>query len=1005
MKHFLALCLTLFAVETFSQQAYFQQEVNYDIDVTLYDQSHILRGREEIEYINNSKDTLRFILVHLWPNAYKNDKAKFTEHAVEGGDTKFYFSKKHQRGFIDSLSFMVDNESVSISEFNNQPDIVVLELNKPLAPRQKINISTPFRVVLPEVFSRMGHDKQTYQISQWYPKPAVYDMNGWHPMSYIDQGEFYSEFGSFDVRITTPDNYVVAATGVLQTENENSFLTSRIVKDTIKKPSKLLIKDTIPNSSTQWKTVRFKQDRVHDFAWFADKSYLIDTATAILPSGKKVDCYSYYKPRNAHKYRGSAKYIKYSLEYLSKHVGEYPYAHASVVDGKLEAGGGMEYPMITVIGSIPASYLGVVIAHEVGHNWFQGILASNERQYPWMDEGINSFYEEKIMNYIDSLENKKKKDISYEEHRFSHWLTARMHNDQAINSSAEELTHLNLGCIVYKKTPMMLAYLEDYLGKSTFERAMKAYFDEWKFKHPYPEDFQQIVTRTSNKNLDWFFKQGLNSDEKIDFKIKPVIQGENTSVQVASRTAFKGPIPVSHILKDSVIQTHWIEYPYKEAKTFNGLTAESQLKINAHDYVPEQNYTNNHYKNKGLFRRFACKPGIGSSFKVNEAHRVFVLPALGYNHYDKFMLGGVIHNIQVPNHPFQFAIAPMFAFGSKAPVGTGFITNTFFTKDKTVKSIELGIRGNSFHHASSSLNIATPLHARHLKIAPHAIINFREAKARSTVQRSLELTYFYIQNQNFTYERNPIDSLFRPSLQSYIQHYGRIQYRHINSRVINPFSYHVDAVAHKDFIKIGLTANARIDYHMKNKGLHVRAFAGKYFNLNNENTFSFSQRNTYLNATYTGQNDFLYEEVYFGRNEQKGLWAQQVSMQEGGLKIPTPFYANPLGVSDNWLAAVNLRSDIPAKLPIKIQLFYDVATFAQAGKQNPSGNKVLFDGGVAFNLFKEVLVINVPLVLSKDYNDYLRSAHSKGRFFKTISFSLDFKKIPLKNTQSLLVSI
>jgi hypothetical protein len=185
---------------------------------------------KKIKYTNHSTDTLKFLFFHLWPNAYKNDRSAFNEQMVENKQTSFYYSKEENRGFIDSLQFKVNDEEVNISEYNNQSDVVLLELLNPLLPQQSIEISTPFRVVIPEVFSRLGHKDQVYQISQWFPKPAVYDNRGWHPMPYLDQGEFYSEFGNFTVNITLPSNYVVAATGDLQNESEKIFIESRILQ-------------------------------------------------------------------------------------------------------------------------------------------------------------------------------------------------------------------------------------------------------------------------------------------------------------------------------------------------------------------------------------------------------------------------------------------------------------------------------------------------------------------------------------------------------------------------------------------------------------------------------------------------------------------------------------------------------------------------------------------------------------------------------------------------------
>jgi hypothetical protein len=206
---------------------YWQQQVDYRIDVELNDKEHTLNGFEKIKYTNNSPDTLTYIWFHIWPNAYRNDKTAFSDQALENGNTKFYFSSKEQKGYINRLDFKVDGVGAKMEDHPSHIDIIKLLLPSPLPSGREISITTPFHVKLPYNFSRGGHDKQSYQLTQWYPKPAVYDLQGWHEMPYLDQGEFYSEFGSFDVRITVPEDYVVAATGVLQNEDEKKWLLNR----------------------------------------------------------------------------------------------------------------------------------------------------------------------------------------------------------------------------------------------------------------------------------------------------------------------------------------------------------------------------------------------------------------------------------------------------------------------------------------------------------------------------------------------------------------------------------------------------------------------------------------------------------------------------------------------------------------------------------------------------------------------------------------------------------
>lgn len=1007
MHKIITVCFLFLSLNVFSQKKYFQQKVNYKIDVSLDDEDHILRAFQKINYTNNSIDTLQFLFFHLWPNAYKNDKTKFTEHIVENGDTKFYYSKKYEKGFIDSLQFKVNDELVNVSEYNNNQDIILIELLHPLLPNQSIEISTPFRVVIPEVFSRMGHKNQAYQISQWYPKPAVFDNKGWHPMPYLDQGEFYSEYGNFEVNISLPKNYVVVATGDLQNKEEEIFLEKRLWKND---SSVLKTFAENPASSNEMKTIQFTQQNVHDFAWFANKQFVTEKTIDTLANGKTTNCFSYFTPKDFKNYENSSVVIAQTLHYLSTHVGEYPYKHASVVAGYLLAGGGMEYPNVTVIGNVDSKKtLQTVIVHEVGHNWFYGLLGSNEREHPWMDEGINSFYENEINHWIHTQKKStnSNKGLQIEGTKFLYPLTAKQNEDQAIEGLSQDFTKINYGGIVYGKTATMFTYLQQYLGKDLFEKCMKSYYEQWHYKHPYPEDIQAIFEKETNKQLDWFFEDGLNTTKKIDFKIKNV-KKENTKtiVSIKNRTNFTGPAPINACIGDSVIETQWIEYPYEQQAIFeteNNLI--NRYVIDAKEWMPEIKLNNNYFYKNSLFHKNAFKPKIGTTLGLNRFQQFFLLPSVAYNFYDKAMLGIIIHNIRIPNNKFQFAFAPMFSFGTKNIVGTGVIGYSIFPK-KNIKKIQFAMQGNTFHHNESSLNIKETIYARHIKIAPSVSIDFAQKNLRTPISDNLLLKYYYIANQDFQYNLDLQDSLYKPSISNYVsQQFMNVKYTHKNNRTFNPFSYELNAMGNQYFTKIGFTTNLRIDYHLKNKSFYFRGYVGKFFDFKTiSNTYNLQPQ--YLNATNTSINDYVYDETYVARNEQKGIMSQQISMQEGGMKIKTNLYSNPIGTNNNWLGAINLRTDIPIKLPIvlpiKFQLFLDAATYANAGKQNPSGSKMVYDAGMEIHLLKDLFVIYMPLIMSKDYRDYTKTIYTKNRLLNTMSFSLNLNKINVLKTQDVV---
>ena len=347
----------------------------------------------------------------------------------------------------------------------------------------------------------------------------------------------------------------------------------------------------------------------------------------------------------------------------------------------------------------------------------------------------------------------------------------------------------------------------------------------------------------------------------------------------------------------------------------------------------------------------------------------------------------LIHNILgIPESRFRYVLAPTYAFRSKSLTGAGSVGYFWFPQSGALQSVGLQADFKSYHYNESGLNIPELLMARYSKAAPELSFIFRNADPRSPVTRSLSVRGYGIREERFSYHINPNDSLYRPALVHDDLFYGRLRYEHRNDRTLNPFRYSVELHGNSDFGKLMAEGNLRIDYHRKNQGLEIRAFAGKVWSYSGK---SLPLRNA-LHASYTAADDYLYDGVYFGRSERDGLSSHQLAIREGGLKIPTPYYANPLGVSDNWLAAVNVSASVPY-LPIR--LFFDAATFSEAGKLNPSGAKLLYDGGVSVHLPYDVLSVYWPFVFSPDYRDYLNSVEGKSGIRQTIRFQLNLQNV------------
>jgi hypothetical protein len=300
VKKFIILLFLFQAVFCHCQQPYWQQKVDFDISVQLNEQEKTLDGFETITYTNHSPDTLPYIWFHLWPNAYKNDQTAFSNQVLQQGKTNFYFSSKRDRGYINRLDFNVNGRTAKTEDHPEHIDIIKLVLPSPLPPTGQITITTPFHIKLPALFSRSGHSRNIFQVTQWYPKPAVYDAGGWHPMPYLEHGEFYSEFGDYVVSITLPDTYTVAATGALQNcnalESKNRIKKTEStppLRTTQKKPYGHLKKFAdakqlkATDTPQRTKTLVFAQEQVHDFAGLPAKIMLLTAIHAVFHQEKQ----------------------------------------------------------------------------------------------------------------------------------------------------------------------------------------------------------------------------------------------------------------------------------------------------------------------------------------------------------------------------------------------------------------------------------------------------------------------------------------------------------------------------------------------------------------------------------------------------------------------------------------------------------------------------------------------------------------------------------------------
>lgn len=986
MKKIITLSAILFiAGSSFAQKTYFQQDVAYTIQVSLDDKKHILNGFETLIYKNNSPDALPFIYMHLWANAYKNNETALGKQQKEAGELFFYYAADSSRGYVDSLDFKVDGQSVKIEYDAKNPDIAKLLLLTPLQPGAQISITTPFRVKIPSgQISRLGHIGQQYQITQWYPKPAVYDRNGWNQMPYLNQGEFYSEFGTYDVFITLPKNYVLGSTGdLLDNPEEVKFMNEQVekTKEITAYDKKAL---SFPESSSELKTLHYHQEHVHDFAWFCDKRYHVLKGEVELPhTKKKVTTWVMYTNQYAEYWKDAIPYVNDALFYYSKWNGDYTYDVCTAVDGALSAGGGMEYPNITVIGAAQsAQMLDLVITHEVGHNWFYGMLGSNERIHTWMDEGINSANEERYMAtkypqaklaagiplaHTLDMDEYKQKSQYYQFYCFS----ARQRLDQPDDIHAGDYTELNYGAIVYMKSAVIFNYLRAYLGDSLYDKCFQTYFDRWHWKHPMPEDIKAVFTEVSGKNLDWLFEDLIKTDKKLDYKITSVNSTNGWSIGVKNTGEINGPFVISGLKNGKVITTKW--YEGFEGKQQVGFTAGEfdEFRIDQGEWMPEINRKNNTIDSKGILKK--TEPlklqFIGSLDKPTRT-QLFFTPTVGFNKYDKFMLGAAFYNHVLPGKHFEWTLMPMYSFGDKSLVGHA---DAFFNIWPKVgaQKISIGANANQYHYyslqsADYDFIVANP--DRRLgftKVAPEIKIDFKKSRARSPIDQSVRLRAIWIKSDYQHRFYNGITNETNYTVRQQENTFYELSYLFENNRSIHPFDFTVKLQSTDNVVKAQLTGNYHINITRRKK-IDIRLFAGTFIINEAQGAGPYRFRMSGWGPLGLGNHDYLFDNTFVGRSETEGLWAQQMVVEDGGFKI-----YSPVGQSDKWLTSMNVTIPLPFKNRwlSMIRFYGDAGLFSTSGI---SGAEFVYDAGVQLSPTGDKGPINIyfPLLYSADIKDY-----------------------------------
>ncbi len=526
---------------------YWQNRADYDIEVSLYPDAHKIEGKETITYTNNSEQDLNFLWLQLDQNLFKPTSigARMRGRVRDK-------ENKDKSGFkISGVKVIRDGEARSV-DFTIKDASMRIELEDELdAEGGKIQIRLNFSFIIPQSGAgRMGRldvsQGTIYELAQWYPRMYVYDdVHGWNVMPYQGMGEFYLEYGTFDVEINVPYDYIVAAAGTLENKEEvltedqlRAFAQAKKSTETVTIISAEEVgKPSTRPTSEGWLTWKYHAENVRDFAWAASAAFIWDAASTITHDGEPTLAQSFYPVESiaegdAVGWEHSTQMVQHTIEFYSRWLYPYPYPVAINVAGIT---GGMEYPMI-VFCSWQARGTGLfgVTDHEFGHEWFPMIVGSDERRHVWMDEGLNTFINDYswLEYYHEAPEGMNLEDVAKYRSvdallRDNAEKTANrllyFADDQPIATITERIKRGTLGYLGYRKPGAGLVLLREYiLGEELFDSAFREYIDRWAYKHPQPADFFRTMENISGENLDWFWNGWFNTTSLLNPKIDSV---------------------------------------------------------------------------------------------------------------------------------------------------------------------------------------------------------------------------------------------------------------------------------------------------------------------------------------------------------------------------------------------------------------------------------------------------------------------------------------------------
>ena len=904
----------------------FSQTNEIHIDAQLSIKTHEITIEQRIIYFNNSNIKLDTIYLHNWANSYKGRHTPLSNRLIENYDKSLYFAKKDKRGFSKITSLECNNQTVEWKELDQASDIVKINLIKTLSPGDSVKINASYRVKIPiDKYTKYGYNLDNYNLRYWYLVPAVF--NGkWHTMSNLDMDDFYMEPSNYFINFKIPLGYT------LQSDLQGDVkILDQFVLYQLNDKKRIDVEINI--------------QLIKDFSIYKTDSMEIvsNLKSKNLTENIKTDI------------------LKRQLNFIEDYLGKYP--HKKLLINKTTYSKNPVYGFNQLPKSLtPFSDVfewDIKIFKAFTSKYIENTLIANKREDAWLNDGIQIFlmteyvkqYYSEIMaiGNISKIWGIKRYNISKldfnEKYPFVYQFAGRKNLDQSLVTKSDSLSNFNRKIVNKYKAGLGLRYLDEYLNDSIIKQSLKQYYENNVLKLSNSKDINEIIKSKTDKDLNWFFGDYIQTKKKLDYTIDQIEkQDDSVKVLIKNLSDFSAPITLYGVNKKNIIFKKWID-PIDSVKIITVSNKNiDRLALNYEYLTPEINLRNNW---KRLDKKILNRPLKFTFFKDVEDpyyNQIFYNVVFEYNYYDGLVLGPELYNQALFKKKWLFSVTPTYGFKSKTLTGSMSFSYQYLPQNSIVYRYRAGL-GASKSHYDKDLSFK--------KFTPFILIDFNRNSLRDVGGKTLLARYVVVDKEIPLIPENP---------DIYKYNVFNLRYGYSQPNIINDLRYFADFQYNKNFSKISLDVRYR-KLTDKERQFDLRVYAGTFlFNKTESDFFSFA---------LDRPSDYLFDYNYLGRSEESGFFSQEIIIAEGGFKsIFERKYAN------QWLLTTNAS----------IGIWRWIELYADAGfiKNQDQNAYFRYDSGIRLNFIHNFLEFYFPIQSSLGFEPNLPNYASKIRFVFTI---------------------